>query len=718
MKLDSITTIDINPLYEGLEPKHIQHALLWESVGYSLKEAKLTPDQIIKLFQELETNAANAGDNRTLLGKGKDKASELNSAWKDLKGKIYNSGPMKGFADAYDNAANKLKDQNPKAMRYITKYRELAEKHPIMQKAVYATLIAATGLSGAGLVGAAGLGLFKLVDQMLQGKDIRDALYQAGKTGATAAAVGGLKSFLHHTPSDTMRGHSAAVIRGATTDPTQFSSGAHHVTNTPTGIHTASHDSMIDSESESLRAQATTMNNFADKMGLPAGNHRATFMAGLPVQIDGHPVPQDMYTPDQIKRIEGVKRMVAQMNQQRDTITSAPGYKTNEQVYDSSKTILETAQIAILFNNIQFLNEGLWDTVKKGASAVAKSRISQALSATAKDAADKAVDYAKVKGANLTNKITADKLTTAWKKAYEPTDSKEIERILLAQGIDPKIIKAAFKTMKIRPTKSLSTAKPTITPTVSDKIKTGAKTVAASKVGKAIAATAKDAMAAKTKASTTPLSTEPLKVDLGDKNANAVLNKANLAITPLLAAGDNAGAIAVLKKMMSQIPDASTAPAAPSTAPAAQVAKPKIRVPAGSSIRQASPVPPAPLRTGGKVAGQLSQTPDAIRKRNARAASKTQIKEDIENKLVLITEMLQIVRERKHSKDAVISKINALMEYASGGSTSAGSIASIPGAGGPLMPVIRRMPAGQSFFGPAGTLPPKSKTKKKRSKKT
>jgi len=225
-------------------------------------------------------------------------------------------------------------------------------------------------------------------------------------------------------------------------------------------------------------------------------------------------------------------------------------------------------------------------------------------------------------------------------------------------------------------------------------------------------------MAAKTKASTTPLSTEPLKVDLGDKNANAVLNKANLAITPLLAAGDNAGAIAVLKKMMSQIPDASTAPAAPSTAPAAQVAKPKIRVPAGSSIRQASPVPPAPLRTGGKVAGQLSQTPDAIRKRNARAASKTQIKEDIENKLVLITEMLQIVRERKHSKDAVISKINALMEYASGGSTSAGSIASIPGAGGPLMPVIRRMPAGQSFFGPAGTLPPKSKTKKKRSKKT
>jgi len=63
-------------------------------------------------------------------------------------------------------------------------------------------------------------------------------------------------------------------------------------------------------------------------------------------------------------------------------------------------------------------------------------------------------------------------------------------------------------------------------------------------------------------------------------------------------------------------------------------------------------------------------------------------------------------------------KIKELLEYASGGSTSSGSIASIPGAGGPLMPMIRRMPVGQSFFGPVGTLPPeKPKKRKKNSKK-
>jgi hypothetical protein len=57
----------------------------------------------------------------------------------------------------------------------------------------------------------------------------------------------------------------------------------------------------------------------------------------------------------------------------------------------------------------------------------------------------------------------------------------------------------------------------------------------------------------------------------------------------------------------------------------------------------------------------------------------------------------------------------ALFEYASGGSTSSGNVASIANPGGAMMPVIRRMPAGQSFFAPqhAGTKKPKKRTKKK-----
>lgn len=47
-------------------------------------------------------------------------------------------------------------------------------------------------------------------------------------------------------------------------------------------------------------------------------------------------------------------------------------------------------------------------------------------------------------------------------------------------------------------------------------------------------------------------------------------------------------------------------------------------------------------------------------------------------------------------------KIRELFEYASGGSTGAGGVASVAsGIGGPMMPIIRRMDPGQSFFAPA-----------------
>ena len=80
---------------------------------------------------------------------------------------------------------------------------------------------------------------------------------------------------------------------------------------------------------------------------------------------------------------------------------------------------------------------------------------------------------------------------------------------------------------------------------------------------------------------------------------------------------------------------------------------------------------------------------------------------------------LQDLREHRITRATAMKKLKPLMEFASGGATSAGGIASLPNAGGPMMPIIRRMPAGQSFFGPAGTAPQaKQKRVKKKSKRT
>ena len=200
-------------LLESLDRSNRNTYLVWENVGNQLREAALSPQQIQGLFAEIEKSATAAGSNRTGIGQAKDKIDQvIMKPWNDLKAKVYNSGPMQGFASKYDDAAEKLKQSaggdEGRVMQAVKKYRQFAEKHPIMQGFIYAALIAAAGVSGAGLGGAAALGLFKLTDQLLQGKDIRSALYSAGKTGALAAGAS--------TLGDLVRGgEGAADVAGA-----------------------------------------------------------------------------------------------------------------------------------------------------------------------------------------------------------------------------------------------------------------------------------------------------------------------------------------------------------------------------------------------------------------------------------------------------------------------------------------------------------------------
>lgn len=176
-------------LYEGLTLTESRSVKLWESVGKQLAEAALTSDQIVQIFQQVEKGATDSGNNRTLIGKGKDVASTVNQAWNDLKDKVQNSAPVKGIDLKYDQAAEKLKQAtggDAGVMKYVQKYRDFAKKHPVAQSFIYAALIAAAGISGAGAGGAAALGLFKMVDKLLQGDKFSSAAYAGAKTGAMA----------------------------------------------------------------------------------------------------------------------------------------------------------------------------------------------------------------------------------------------------------------------------------------------------------------------------------------------------------------------------------------------------------------------------------------------------------------------------------------------------------------------------------------------------
>ena len=344
-------------LYEGLDKKSIRSVRLWEHAGIVIKEAELTADQITQLFQQIEAGATASGSNRTMVGKGKDVATAVNKAWEDLKTKVQNSGPIKDIDTKYDQAAEKLKqatggDQG--VMQYIQKYRDFAKAHPIAQSLIYSALIAAAGISGVGIGGAAALGLLKMTDKLLQGEKFSSAAYSGAKTGATAYAAGQIGQAMKGTPD----------------------------TNIPT-------------DATSVGAQGITGDMTYDQA----------------VNTYIQKFAQDPKNPSAM--------IIQQAKQFAASKVNANG--------------LSESTIAALFTLVQIKNrqfdEGMWDTIKNKAATIGK---------------------------NLTTKITADKLNSAWKKAGSPTDSDAVANILRQAGVDDTVISKVFGDMQIPVTPAAS----------------------------------------------------------------------------------------------------------------------------------------------------------------------------------------------------------------------------------------------------------------------
>jgi hypothetical protein len=385
---------------------------LWKNAGRKLMEAQLTVDQINQIFQQIQQGATAAGGNRTMIGQGKDAATAVSKAWTDLKDKIYNSKPMTGFAAQYDKAAEKLKQAtggDAGAMKYVQKYRDFATKNPMLQSAIYAALIAASGISGVGIAGAAALGLFKLVDQALQGKDIRSAAWSGVKTGATAFAAGQIGQALKGqpaagdvAPSGTADAATAAAATGGRAARDAVLKGA------------------MEAADEALQAGTVTdYNSMTDTIAEIMSRYEGT----APVS------PQSLQTIEQMVRLKLQAGMVGGNGilQGGKAVAGAAANAMKESV------TLSESQIFLVIGKIverqRKLDEGIMDTIK--------------------GAAGKAVNYAKTKGTNLTTKITADKLLQAWKKADSPMDSATVAKVMQDAGVPATSVQQVYSTMKI-----------------------------------------------------------------------------------------------------------------------------------------------------------------------------------------------------------------------------------------------------------------------------
>jgi hypothetical protein len=382
---------------------------LWESAGRKLMEAQLTADQITQIFQQVEQGATAAGGNRTLIGQGKDAAEAVNRAWEDLKTKVQNSGPIKGVDAMYDQAAEKLKqatggDQG--VMKYVEKYRAFAKAHPVAQSLIYAALIAAAGITGVAPGGAAVLGLFKLVDKLLQGEKFSSAAYSGAKTGAMAYGAAKVGDLIRGAPQGAPDAGAIAPDAAAATD------AANNIN--VNALQDLASDPNLSPVAQKLAADLAAGKDISGageylRKAMDGAARKASMMGDMPDGSANAGMRQFMSLQNLMKAADGHPAL---MKESVDL--------TESQIFLMIGKIVERQRK---------LDEGIMDTLK--------------------GAAGKAVDWAKTKGTNLTTKITADKLLQAWKKAGSPTDSLDVAKVIQSAGVPSASIKQVYGTMKI-----------------------------------------------------------------------------------------------------------------------------------------------------------------------------------------------------------------------------------------------------------------------------
>jgi hypothetical protein len=77
-----------------------------------------------------------------------------------------------------------------------------------------------------------------------------------------------------------------------------------------------------------------------------------------------------------------------------------------------------------------------------------------------KGAAAKGMQKLQGVGKNLTTKVTASKLNSAWQKAGAPTDSEALKTFLQSQGVDQTVVDTVYSSLRIKsqPVKSATGA--------------------------------------------------------------------------------------------------------------------------------------------------------------------------------------------------------------------------------------------------------------------
>jgi hypothetical protein len=405
-----------------------------------LLEVALSADQIKNIFQSVEKNATAAGGNRTGLGQGVDTVRQVDAALNKLGKWLQDTAPVKSFDTKFEQLKSKVGKKFPELDKKLTGMGTWAKANPGKTAAIIGVLTTLAALTTGPVGGAIAGQILKGSTELLKGEKLSTAV----GSGMKAAAYGWLAGKSFEIIGDAIKGGidlAASAFDpnvkfldmsyiGSNMDNAVFKNlklyGREADLNKIQGVFRQAQDAWGNgnySQAEGLFNQASTM---ADKLNsmeyigklvpeidrvdaiLAAGKNAGTLFKGLGAAAQGAATGAT-----------GVPKK---------------GAPAKESYYVQARSLSE-GQVYMLFNRIEQLNEGpMWDKVKSGAKKVAAAA-GQKISTV---------------GTNLTTKITADKLNSAWTKAGSPTDSAALAKFLKSQGVDDTVISQTFKSMKLK----------------------------------------------------------------------------------------------------------------------------------------------------------------------------------------------------------------------------------------------------------------------------
>jgi len=429
----------------------------------ALLEQTLTADEIKKLFTDIEQNATAAGGNRTALGQGKDVAAKAGEIVNNVGKWLQNTTPVKMADQKFEDLKAKIGAKFPELDKQLTGMGTWMKENPGKSAAVIGVLTALASLAGGPVGGAIAGQVLRGASELIKGEKLSSAVGKGLKT----AAYGFMAGWLLDGLGDWLEGLRMEVLDYPEMPSlTQINVDLEHTLTLGNQTYTNTIYTAIVPEDYVENLQ--NLIDAARNGDIDAFDQIAQFTESFNVEdyIDTKNATDAMFR----EIVQSNDEFLQNMMKINDGITAAAqgavaGKLSAGDVKVDGKAVagenqkptptpteallynlkpLSEAQTAYLFKRITETNHTM---ITEGVIWEAGNEPEGQKASFMQKVMGKAKDF----GKNLTTKVTASKLMSAWKSEGSPADSDGLADFLKQQGVNDQVIADTYANMQLPP---------------------------------------------------------------------------------------------------------------------------------------------------------------------------------------------------------------------------------------------------------------------------